>query len=253
MKSLRHDPATFIGRLFPQGVQVDRSLPLSTQIHALLRESIITMTLVPNEKIFERLIAEELAISRTPVREALQMLAREELVLIAPQSGTYVAPVRHEQFVESALIREVLETASIRRAADVITGRDLLALRDIHTAHCRAVEFRDSVAAIGHDNAFHARVSAAAHLPKVSALVEWARVPIDRVRHVTVRNPVVATVTLDQHRAILEALERRDPDAAETALRHHLDDAFRRQEQAFQANREMFEGRGESHVPRLAS
>jgi len=245
MKPQRNDPATFIERLFPVAPELNRATPMSAQIYKLLRDGIVTMALQPNDQIFERLIAEKLNMSRTPVREALQLLARDELVVIAAQSGTYVAPVRREQFVESALIRRVLETASIRRAAEVVSARALQELRDIHAAHRRAIEFQDAVAAIVYDNAFHAKVAAAAQLPKLLELVELVRAPIDRVRHVTVRDPEVGAVTLNQHQQILTALEQHDADGAEQALQRHLDDAFARQQLAFDAHQAMFEGRPE--------
>ncbi|KER66550.1 transcriptional regulator [Burkholderia cepacia] len=242
MKSERTTQDTFIARLIPADFTLDRSQALSVQIHALLRDAIVTMTLLPNDVIYERAIAEALGVSRTPVREALLQLAREELVLIAAQSGTFVAPVKREQFVESALIRKVLETAAIRRAAEVISARELEQLHDIQDAHRRAIERGNAVAAIACDNAFHATVSAAARLPRVQQLVEIVRAPIDRVRHVTVRDPIVGEVTLAQHQKVLDALERHDPDAAERALHEHLDDAYARQQRAYDQHVGLFEG-----------
>lgn len=243
MKSERTtDQDAFIARLLPEAVTLDRSKTLSTQIYQLLRDAIVTMALQPNDMIFERAIVEALDVSRTPVREALLQLAREELVLIAAQSGTFVAPVKREQFVESALIRKVLETAAIRRAAEIISARELEQLHDIHDAHRRAIDRGNTVAAIACDNAFHAAVSAAARLPRVLQLVELVRAPIDRVRHVTVRDPVVAKVTLAQHQAVLDALEQHDPDEAESALHEHLDDAFARQQRAYDENVALFGG-----------
>jgi DNA-binding GntR family transcriptional regulator len=242
MKSDRNDPQQFGARVLPPGYVLDRSKPLSAQIYRLVRDAIVTMQLHPMDVIFERVLAETLGISRTPVREALLQLAREELVLIAAQSGTYVAPVKREQFMESALIRRVLETASIRRAAEIISFNEIEQLRTIHDAHRRAVARGDAVAAIFHDNAFHATVSRAAHLPKVSQLIDLVRAPIDRVRHITVRDPVVAEMTLSQHERVLEALAAHDPDAAELALQAHLDEAFERQQKEFDARVALFDG-----------
>lgn len=239
----RNEPDAFVARLLPADFTLDRSKALSTQLYQLLRDAIVTMTLQPDDVVFERALADALGISRTPVREALLQLAREELVRIAAQSGTFVAPVKREQFAESALIRQVLEIASIRRAADIISTRELEQLHDIQEAHRRAIERNNAVAAIACDNAFHATVCTAARLPRVQQLVEFARAPIDRVRHVTVRDPVVADVTLKQHQRVLDALEKHDADAAEQALREHLDDAFRRQQAAYDANVALFEGR----------
>ena len=246
MNPVRNDPDAFIRRVLPADLTLDRSMALSTQVYQRLRDAIITMALQPNDVVFERAIADALRVSRTPVREALLQLAREDLVVIAAQSRTFVAPVRREQFAESALIRKVLETASIRRAAETIGNAELDQLHDIHEAHQRAIGRGNPVAAIRHDNAFHAAVNRAAGLPKMQQLIELARAPIDRVRHITVRDPVVADVTLIQHQHVLDALRRRDPDAAERALREHLDDAFERQKAAFDANVGLFEGTEET-------
>ena len=107
MKTDRNDPEHFIARVLPRATALDRAQPLSAQIYDLLREAIVTMAVLPSDVIFERALSETLGISRTPVREALQRLAREELVTIAAQSGTFVAPVLREQFTEGALIRRV--------------------------------------------------------------------------------------------------------------------------------------------------
>jgi DNA-binding GntR family transcriptional regulator len=242
MKADRNDPQLFVSRVLGVEPVLDRSKPLPAQIYHLMRNAIVTMQLNPMDVIFERVLADTLGISRTPVREALLQLAREDLVLIAAQSGTYVAPVKREQFVESALIRRVLETASIRYAAEIISERELEQLRSIHEAHKRALARGDAVAAIAYDNAFHETVSRAARLPKVSQLVALARAPIDRVRHITVRDPDVGEETLTQHERVLHALTVHDPDAAEAALRAHLDEAFERQQKEFDARAELFSG-----------
>jgi GntR family transcriptional regulator, rspAB operon transcriptional repressor len=242
MKSERDDPEQFIARVLPHSASLDRAQPLSLQIYELLREAIITMAVLPADVIFERALSETLGISRTPVREALQQLAREELVTIAAQSGTFVAPVRREQFAEGALIRRVLESASIRRAAEMITARELDALHDIHEVHRRAVDRGDSVDAIRQDNRFHAAVGAAARLPKVLQLIDLVRAPIDRVRYVTAREPEEGKTTLAQHQRVLEALSQHDPDAAERELLAHLDDALLRQQRVFDQHIELFEG-----------
>ncbi len=242
MKADRDDSQQFIARILPQGYAIDRSKGLSAQLYQLLREAIVTMVLQPKEVIFDRAISDTLGISRTPVREALLQLAREELVIIAAQSSTYVAPVQREQFIESAFIRKVLETASIRRAAEIITEEEVEHLKDIYEAHRRAIKRGDAVAAISYDNEFHALVCQAARLPKLQQLVEVVRAPIDRVRHITVRDPKVGEATLRQHQKVLNALIRHDPTAAEKALVEHLEDAFTWQQKAFDDKARLFAG-----------
>lgn len=236
------DPTQFLARLMASGSALDRAQALSPQIYELLRQAIVTMALEPNDVIYERAIAEEFGISRTPVREALLRLSREELVVIVAQSGTFVAPVKRDQFIESAFIRTTLETAMVGRAAEIITDAEIDQLHDIYEAHRRAIQRENWVAAIRKDHEFHSTIGRAARLPKMLQMQELVRVPIDRVRHIAVREGIVAKVTLLQHEKILDALGKRDPLAAQAALREHLDDAFARQLQVFDDRTELFEG-----------
>jgi len=253
MKSYRTDADHFIARLLPPGYVIDRSKPLSGQLYDLLREAIVTMVLQPREIVFERAISEILGVSRTPVREALLQLASEGLVVIAAQSRTYVAPVEREQFIESVFIRKVLEIASIRRAAEIITDEELEQLTDIHEAHRRAIKRGNSVAAIRHDNAFHTIINQAARLPQLQKLVALVRAPIDRVRHIAVRDPKVAKATLLQHQKVLDALLKHDALAAEQALTEHLEDAFARQQKVFDEKSQIFTGQTAGAAPRAGA
>ena len=93
----------------PEAAQIDRGQPIPEQVYRLLRQSIITMRLPPGATIIEKQITDQLAISRTPVRDALRQLADEGLVGIKPQSGTFVAPIDRHELEEGRLIRRALE------------------------------------------------------------------------------------------------------------------------------------------------
>src|SRR5262249_32497854 len=105
----RPQEAAAISTALPNPAQIDRGEPIPEQVYALLRQSIITMRLPPGAVIIEKQITAQLAISRTPVRDALRQLADEGLINVKPQSGTFVALIDRQQLVEGRLIRRALE------------------------------------------------------------------------------------------------------------------------------------------------
>jgi len=89
--------------------------------YRLLRERIITMELKPGAVLNDKVLAEELGMSRTPVREALIMLNIARLVVVRPQSGTFVAPIDADIAEEEQYARYTLEKEMIRRAGGLLT------------------------------------------------------------------------------------------------------------------------------------
>ncbi len=98
-------------------VRFDANKTMTSQIFEVIRRLIITVTLLPGQKISENEISEALNASKTPVREALIRLEDAGLVAIVPKSGTFVAPIRIDRYIDACFIRLQLETGAVRRAA----------------------------------------------------------------------------------------------------------------------------------------
>ena len=111
-------------------VRFDADKTLVSQIFEIIRRLIITVRLRPGQKISENDISEELTASKNPVREALIRLEDAGLVTIVPKSGTFVAPIRVNRYIDACFIRLQLETGAVRRAAVSAQG-DLAALDGI--------------------------------------------------------------------------------------------------------------------------
>lgn len=90
---------------------------IRSQVYNILKENIINVSLEPGSQVSEQELADELKVSRTPVREALIHLAQEELVEIIPQKGTYISKINIEAVEESRYMRQVLEIDIIKEAA----------------------------------------------------------------------------------------------------------------------------------------
>ena len=106
-----------------QLVNLDRKSPLREQIYQLIRTLIIIGQLGPGRPVNEVEIAEQLGVSRTPVREAVKRLSDEGLINVYAQNGTFVAGISREALEEAYIIRNALELESVRRAAARIDAR----------------------------------------------------------------------------------------------------------------------------------
>ena len=97
----------------------------------------MSLRLKPGERIADAQLAQELGVSRTPVREAILQLADEGLVDVVPQHGTFVAPISLEAVREAQFVREALEVAALREVVERITGAELAELETSLAAQAR--------------------------------------------------------------------------------------------------------------------
>ena len=91
----------------------------------ILKDNIVRLELAPGSSINAREVAEQLHLSRTPVREALLELAKSKIVEVYPQSGSVVAPIDYALIEEAWFVRSVLETAVVELACDTVTPEGL--------------------------------------------------------------------------------------------------------------------------------
>src|SRR5262249_13485608 len=130
----------------PPDARIERGRPIPDQAYALLRRTLVTLRLPPRAAIVEKDITQQLGISRTPVRDAVRLLAEEGLVNIRPQSGTFVALINREQLEEGRLIRRALEIEGIKLAVRNVTQDKIDALQDVIAVQERAGQRGDHIA-----------------------------------------------------------------------------------------------------------
>ena len=99
-------------------------------------------------------------------------------------------------------------------------------IRDILRLHARAIERRHYVQAIGFDDSFHRYLTDMSNLPLLWRSIEISKAPLDRCRHMMLPRAGEAEATLEQHRAIIRALNTGNPDKARDAMAKHLEAAF---------------------------
>lgn len=190
--------------------------------YAVLREAIVTARYEPGRRLSENELAAELGVSRTPVREALALLRDERLVVVAPQLGTYVTRISPAAVADAAFVREALECAAVRRAAERVKPGDADELAARLDRQQEAVDAHDATGFGELDSQLHRRLCELAGHPIAWELAHRADGQLDRVRRLSLPEPGYLAEMLAEHREVVAAVVGEDPDRAEAALRHHL-------------------------------
>jgi GntR family transcriptional repressor for pyruvate dehydrogenase complex len=235
---VNRDPQTADAATFPEArFDVISRSTLPEEIANRLLDQIRAQQLRPGDKLpAERNLAEMMEVSRPVLREALRALALMKVVDIRQGDGTYITSleprqlISHLDFVFSkdsvALVqlleaRRVIETGNVRLAAIRVTDDELAGLDERLNAMAACVDDPDRFSEL--DIAMHSAVCAAANnfllLQFMNIISTLGRVSRERTGGLR----AVRESALEDHQHILEALRRHDPDAAELAMRSHLD------------------------------
>ncbi len=193
---------------------------LAAQAYDRLRDSIVSGELAPGEALLEVRLAERLGMSRTPVREALRVLARDGFVEAQAARGYVVPRGSVEDLRELFDLRESLEGLAARSAAVRATAAEIAEFERLCQKYDRARDL-DAWTRIGTE--FHRGILAAARNRRLARTLDALNAQIVMTR----RSVLSAGETRHDaarraHRAILDAIAARSPDAAERAARDHV-------------------------------
>ena len=161
------------------------------------------------------------------MREALARLRDEQLVHVVPQLGTFVSRISPAAVGDAQFIREALECAAVRLAAENATGDDLRLLEETLGKQERAHAAGDVDAFYLLDDTLHHALCDLSRHPTVWSISQRAKSHLNRVRRLSLVVPSYLPAMIDEHRQVVAAVAEHDPDAAELALRHHLRQVLR--------------------------
>jgi len=220
---------------------------VTQHVTAVLREAIVSLELKPGEVIDKGIVCERLGVSRFPVSEALARLSTEGLVDILPQRGSVVSLIRIADVGEYMLIRKALECEAVRALVAGSTPELLERLRAAMAQQSAAAGSGDRAGFHARDLDFHELLVDAMGFAKVKAIIESARANLDRARQLII-TPRRLVHTLSEHQAIYDAIAAGDADAAEAAMRAHIDAVMSELVEFAAENPEHFAD-GDTHQP----
>lgn len=198
--------------------------PTATErAYAALRTDILSGARDAGARLGEDALAEELGLSRTPVREALQRLGTEGLVEHVPHRGARVVQVSVDDLAETFELRALLEGQGARRAATRATTTDVAGLRELCTQmECSTAGARDLDLLTRLNSTFHARLLELSASPRLTAMVaSVVHVPLVMRTFHRYSDEALAR-SQHHHREICDALERHDGDWACSVMRSHI-------------------------------
>ncbi|HAK36110.1 MAG TPA: GntR family transcriptional regulator [Pantoea sp.] len=201
---------------------ITTSEPVNQQIYRYLRKDIVTCVIQPGSLLSEKEVSARFNVSRQPVREAFIKLAEAGLVQVLPQRGTFVRKISARRVSDGRFIREAVEVSVVRRAALEIEPVALMALEHNLQLQKMAADRHDSQAFLSLDDEFHRLIAESINCLLAWETVENIKAAMDRVRFLTLSEVSPPDSLIEQHEEILSALKNHDADAAEAAMRRHL-------------------------------
>ncbi|WP_294928576.1 GntR family transcriptional regulator [uncultured Paracoccus sp.] len=199
----------------------------SDSIYADLRRRILSLGLPPGTILNDRELSERYGTSRTPVRDAVQQLAKEGLVHVAPQFATFVTPfdpvaVRQAHFLRINLETPLIQRLCTREAPDLTPARRLIARQRL------ALEGDDFLGFLELDDAFHHALFELEDMGGIWMLIQGRKAQLDRLRYLLAIEHGQVFHPIEQHGAILDAIETQDAHAATEVLQAHVSGSVQR-------------------------
>ncbi|MDI7863124.1 GntR family transcriptional regulator [Rhizobiaceae bacterium n13] len=195
----------------------------SHQLHELLRGRIISLELPPGMQLSRNDLAAFYGVSQTPVRDALQMLEKEGLVIVFPQSRTEVTRIDLAQARETQFLRMSLELEVVRALACEAGQAAVAQVERIVQLQDTALNVDGDMDRFGHlDRQFHQAMFEAVGVPDLWMLVQSRSGHIDRLRKLNLMDPGKAATILAAHQEIIAHMKAFDVAGAQDAVRRHL-------------------------------
>ncbi|WP_027405762.1 GntR family transcriptional regulator [Anaerovibrio sp. RM50] len=204
-------------------IKLDSYQPLREVVCETLRDAIRKGKLKPGERLMEIQLAEDLGVSRTPVREAIRKLELEGYVIMMPRRGTYVANLSIRDVNEVFEIRTSLDSLASGLAAERITEEELERLQRLLVAIGGYIEENDMDKIVECDTEFHDLLYQASRNSRLVGIIFNLREQLTRFRSTSMAFPGRLKATLEEHRRIVEAIAQGDVAEARAAAEYHME------------------------------
>jgi DNA-binding GntR family transcriptional regulator len=199
-----------------------RRVNLHDTVVGRLRDLIVEGTLAPGTRIAERQLCESLGVSRTPLREALKVLASEGLVELLPNRGARVARLDERDVEDMFRVMGALEALAGSLACTHISEAELAEIAALHYEMLAQYTRRDLPGYFRLNQAIHAAIVAAARNPILAATYQSLAARIRRARYFANLSDERWRHAVEEHEAILRTLQARDGPRLARLLEDHL-------------------------------
>jgi len=191
-------------------------------VYEELKSAIVDLRLAPGDPLREATLAEQLGVSKTPIREALTRLEQEGLVETTSFKGAVVSGYSRQDLIEIYELRELLENAAARVAAESMPDADRDRLGRICRESRKLAKGGDAPGLAALISAFDDVLFDQVRNSRIRALIGNLRAHLTRIGQLTAEIPGRIEASVDEHEKILEAIAARDPELAERQMSRHI-------------------------------
>ncbi len=196
--------------------------PLPQEIVVRLRADIIAGQWAPGERITEQILSQRFGVSRTPLREALKVVAAEGLLQLIPNRGAVITEPTIQDVRDKMLVRRSLETLAVELVCANASDDEI---RSLHVRHTRLTSAQDGKQLQRYFTAnddFHRHLVSLSKNPTLVGVYDAISTHLQLARLMTQFRQNLRAVSDDDHQAIIDAITKRDPNAARLAIESHI-------------------------------
>jgi len=199
-----------------------KPVALTDWAYERLKAMLLSLQIEPGAQLQTDGIAREMGVSRTPLREAILRLEKEGLVRIVPRVGIFSTEITRRDLDELYELRELLESRALEDATPHITEEDLAQVDFLLERTVAAAKEQDTEAFLQAEVAFHSYLLRRCGNRRLITIVEGFQDLTYRWRVLSIRSQASLSETVAEHRQIVDALRRRDPQLAGELMRDHI-------------------------------
>lgn len=204
-------------------IRLEGYQPLRDMVFDVLMNAIMQGQLSPGERLLEVQLADEMGVSRTPVREAIRRLELEGFVVMVPRKGAYVAGLSVDDVESVYEIRTALETLAVRLAAQRMEADDYRQLDELALKMQATWQERNVDQWVELDAHFHELLYKFSRNERLVQMMSNIMEQLSRYRIISLANVEVRQNSLSEHQELIEALRRRDSEMAAAAAARHIE------------------------------
>lgn len=203
-------------------INLDEYKPLRDVVFETLKEAILTGKFEPKERLMEIKLADQLGVSRTPVREAIRKLELEGLVVMEPRKGAYVSDISFKDIIDTLEVREALETFAVKLAVEKNKIEDISEIEKLNLSFQDAYKNKNVKKMVEYDTEIHKAIINLSENRKLIAFMEELNEIMQRFRLIFF-NETYNPERIDQeHQDVIKAIKDKDMEKAQNAMRNHL-------------------------------
>ncbi len=204
-------------------MKINEYLPLREVVFHTLRDAILRGELEPGEHLMEVQLANKLGVSRTPIREAIRQLQTEGLVIMTPRKGAVVAEITREDLTDVLEVRITLEKMAVALACENINQEEIARLKKCQQELENMLGNEKLTEIANKDEEFHDIIYEASGNKRLIQILNNLREQLYRYRIEYIKDEQKWVILVEEHNALIVAIENKDVDEAKKVIRKHID------------------------------